>query len=319
VRERKLFNYRWKETLKGKANHSEMARGFVDRITIFSKRFAEQGEDIFDTEPVRVVKLADMTAERGNVSAEVLALSPNLARLRGLDLTLTRNPHNLMVELTQFGNLKHLRELTINSDNYTSKQVLDGLIDGQLNELEAFILDSGPSEPNPGPQPGWTSADFQRLARWPGIKTLKKLILPDVAWTVENLEAFAALPFGNLEQLDLSGQNFIYDAEECVGTKGLKIFAKAPGLAKLKELTLVSQNIDEEGAKALAESPTFKNLRRLQLYSNPLGLEGIKALINSPHIRGLYRLNVDYSGAGGDERLKAAAKKKFPDAEIRMA
>jgi uncharacterized protein (TIGR02996 family) len=70
----------------------EFRRGFVDEVTIYSKRFVADAAKLMALAPIQRLKLADLTAARGNVPLDDVLACPAVARLRGLDLSTTPLP-----------------------------------------------------------------------------------------------------------------------------------------------------------------------------------------------------------------------------------
>src|SRR5918994_3068406 len=70
-RTRKLLDpnrAKWSQELADrKLLHVEFRRGFVDGVTIYSKRFVTDAAKLMALAPIQRLKLADLTAERGNV------------------------------------------------------------------------------------------------------------------------------------------------------------------------------------------------------------------------------------------------------------
>lgn len=324
-RARKLYNYRWSKPMHGKVIHCEFARGFVDRITIFSKRFAETAEKLFEIEPIQVLKLANLQAARGNIPVAELARCPSLARLRGLDLSLCSEAPTTVADLGAEGHLQQLKELTVHPAFFSGKQVLASLQAAQINTLETLRTGHVNSDYPMFARPEWTAFDFAQLAKWPGVRTLKTLALHDVAWTPALLEAFCAIPFQQLETLDLTGQHFIHTShhffqgsqDSGIGSEGLKMLAHAPHLGTLKELSARGHGITTTGIKALVQAPRMKNLRRLRLSGNPIDLEGIQAFLGDTVFEKMYLLDIDYSDTPQrEEEDKKALKKRYPEAAL---
>src|SRR5689334_9771824 len=51
----------WATGMEGLAIASRFARGFVEEVTVYSKRFVAEGGKLFDVHPVRSIKFVDMT------------------------------------------------------------------------------------------------------------------------------------------------------------------------------------------------------------------------------------------------------------------
>jgi uncharacterized protein (TIGR02996 family) len=85
--------------------------------------------------------------------------------------------------------------------------------------------------------------------------------------------------------------------------KSVKALAKCPQAARLTELSLWYNDVDDAGAKAIAASPHFAGLKTLRLGVVGLTDDGVKALAASPYLTGLTELNL-----GGNEMKLAGIR-----------
>jgi uncharacterized protein (TIGR02996 family) len=74
--------------------------------------------------------------------------------------------------------------------------------------------------------------------------------------------------------------------------RSVKALAKCPEAARLTELSLWYNDVDDAGAKAIAASPLFAGLKTLTLGNVGLTDAGVAALAASPHLAGLRELNL---------------------------
>jgi uncharacterized protein (TIGR02996 family) len=78
--------------------------------------------------------------------------------------------------------------------------------------------------------------------------------------------------------------------------KSVKALAKCTQAARLSELSLWYNDVEDAGAKAISVSPHFAGLKTLRLGVVGLTDDGVKALAASPYLTGLTELNL-----GGNE------------------
>lgn len=115
----------------------------------------------------------------------------------------------------------------------------------------------------------------------------------------EQFAQLAASPLlARLRQLYLS-QNEIDDRE-------MAILAGSPYVKNLRKLWLLINNVGAKGLKALAASPHLANLTSLGLMQNPLGAAGAAALAASQTIQHLEDLHLSYTRIG-DAGIEALA------------
>jgi uncharacterized protein (TIGR02996 family) len=91
------------------------------------------------------------------------------------------------------------------------------------------------------------------------------------------------------------------------GCKVMPAVASSPHLARLVELNLSNNRIDDAGARALAASPHLARLTNLHLNWNWIGDEGARALAASPFLKSLTDLGLwcNPIGSAGREALRA--------------
>jgi len=72
--------------LKGRVKAWALERGLVGHLTLFSKRFVNEGDSYFEQDPIRSVKFVKLNSDIGTVKPEVLFACPHMARIVKLDL-----------------------------------------------------------------------------------------------------------------------------------------------------------------------------------------------------------------------------------------
>lgn len=87
-----------------------------------------------------------------------------------------------------------------------------------------------------------------------------------------------------------------------------KSLAACPLLARLWELKLFGNQIDDREIAILAKSPYLANLQRLSMDRNQLGQKGVQAIANSPHLANLRGLSLreNYIDAADASALAAS-------------
>lgn len=87
-----------------------------------------------------------------------------------------------------------------------------------------------------------------------------------------------------------------------------KSLAACPLLARLRELKLFGNQINDREIAILAKSPYLANLQRLSLDRNQLGRKGVPAIVNSPHLTNLRGLSLreNYIDAADASALAAS-------------
>jgi uncharacterized protein (TIGR02996 family) len=174
-----------------------------------------------------------------------------LSRLRPGDAGL-----KLLGKSAQFANL---RELEIIHPYCSGKGVRHLAESPHLLKLTSLTLDGVTC----GPTPIYDSAAIAPLLDGEHLPHLRRLRLPNAAWSLDGAreQDFTTLPgLANLRCLDL-WSNLIAD-------EGAKNLAACEHLGNLTELVLARNQIRDEGTLALISSPGLHNLERLDLRDN---------------------------------------------------
>src|SRR5579885_2432380 len=198
-------------------------RGFPDEVTVYSKRFVAEYEELFTAAPIRRVKFASLTAAQGNVPLAELLRCPALARLRGLDLANTPLTEEAVEQLAGCEHLRGLRELTLSAEGLTPdagrtlirSKNLEGLTDlAFVGQLEADVYGNGL---------------VAALAGEPGFRRIARLSVRSAGLGPAGAEALAASPHAaGLRFLAVSGLGLSAIAR--LGLKGAAALAGSPHL-----------------------------------------------------------------------------------------
>ena len=309
-RSRKLLDpnrAKWSSELADrKLLNVEFRRGFVDEVTIYSKRFVADAAKLLALAPIQRLKLADLTAARGNVPLDDVLACPAVARLRGLDLSNTPLPDSAVEQLAACVNLRGLRELSLDASALTGdacrtllrSEYLAGLTDLTL----AVRFDSNAA-----------GNDLAvALAAEPGLRRIARLTLRGCQVGPAGAKALAGSPHAaGLRFLAVSGGG--YSAETRLGPKGMQALARSVNLAGLTALVVTGQEIGLGGVQALADSPHLDGLRHLDLSGNPFTPAMAAALVGSKGLGKLVSLELRHDGAHAE---RARLKGRFPDAVV---
>jgi uncharacterized protein (TIGR02996 family) len=262
AKERELlgrYTDEWAAPLKGFAEDWEYRRGFIEVITITAESFFRQAEVIFQTAPVRGVRLqkAEHTTNR-------LAACPHLERINTLDLGGSLIGDDGLGELLSSSYLGRLRELGLSGTAigwpgldhlFVRSHLFTDLIKLELggndlgdeavrmlvasplaSKLETLGLENS----------GLGNTGTETLASASNFRTLQTLLLSWNNISVQGVQSLVRSQFwANLVNLDLSF-NPITDA-------GARELLLSPKPARLTSLNLVGIDIGERIQSALRE------------------------------------------------------------------
>ena len=285
-------------------------RGFVDQMTLYPRRFLDEGERYFRTTPIRRVKLVSLGSV---VSVAELVASPLLARLRGLDLEGGRIHDDEARQLAESPNvaglsflglartgvnaaglrallaspalpaLEHL-DLGMNHFSIRDAALVELAACEHLRRLRRLDVDFNPI----------TDIGARALADSPHLANLRALGLRALSFGTLDLVAavtatgIAALAgakhLAGLRRLDLGGRR--------LGPEGAEALASGTGMTNLHELYLSAARIGDAGVRAIAASANFADLRALDLAENGITDAGAQALLDSPHLGRLEYLHL---------------------------
>lgn len=128
------------------------------------------------------------------------------------------------------------------------------------------------------------------LARSPHVRKLERLLLLS-----NGLGAGGAAELGeagfldSIQQLELAGNN--------LGEAGLRSILKSRP-ARLQFLLLGSNELDDDALRLLARWPALASVRELNLYNNRVTAFGMRAIVDSPHAKSVCRMNLESNKLG---------------------
>jgi uncharacterized protein (TIGR02996 family) len=309
-RTRKLLDpnrAKWSSELADrKLLHVEFRRGFVDEVTIYSKRFVSDAANLMALAPIQRLKLADLTAARGNVPLDDVLACPAVARLRGLDLSNTPLPDPAVEQVAACENLRDLRELALDASELTGdacRALLRSEYLAGLTDLTLAVRFDSNAEGN----------DLAAaLAAEPGLRRITRLTLRGCHVGPAGAKALAKSPHAvGLRYLAITGGG--YSAETRLGPKGTQALAGSANLAALTALVVTGQEIGLGGVQALADSPHLAGLRHLDLSGNPFTPAMVAALVGSKGLGKLASLELRHDSVNVE---RAKLKGRFPDAVV---
>jgi uncharacterized protein (TIGR02996 family) len=221
--------------------------------------------------------------------AEVLARSPNFARLRELRLTSRKMTDRGLAALAGSHHLRLLADLNISNSRVTAeglRQFAKAPFRSALSSLCLFACE----------QLGDLKQAIPALSGLPALASL------DIDHCGIGPAGAAALAdtggFGNLSKLSLKFNN--------LGPAGVTALAATRGFPALRDLDLGYNNIGDGGMRALAGSDLLGRLTAIQLGTNQgITLAGFRALVHSPRVANLevFWFTCNYLGDASAEIL----------------
>lgn len=278
---------------------SRFARGFVEEVTMYSKRFVADGGRLFDTQPVRAVKFVDMTGTRGVAPPEELFASPHLARLHTVEFAGLTVNDQFAAHLVRSAHLAGIRCLRLRNCTLTPKglrAVLEAESLPNLAELEV------------GDSSGIDSDHLAALAASKALARLRVLEFRDCIVGADGARALARSRHAvGLESLRIAHNTVVSGAPPLRGP-GAVALAESPHLRGLKVLELGRQELRKKGGEAFAKAFAWTGLRRLSLRGNELPVSVLPAFAANPAFGALaeFELTSNPIPAAALEPLKAA-------------
>jgi uncharacterized protein (TIGR02996 family) len=286
----------WVAHLKGRVAAWDFERGFVGHITVYAKRFLEEGDDYFANDPIQSVKFVKLTAKGGSVPPAELLDSPYLARAAKLSFDGSRLRDEDLERLADSRAVHGLRSLSLGTDNPFTPSVVPKLLKNlkALGELSCV----------------WNTAfgdeHARSLAKCKDFSRLTVLDLNRAAVSGAGVASIVASPYAaGLARLaiapeldrDLEGHprpSFIRPTRK-EGVRIAGAIASSKSLKRLRALDLRGRLIGDDGLTLLAKSRALPALRELRLGGNKIGPEGIRILAESPIGQRLLYLELDSS------------------------
>jgi uncharacterized protein (TIGR02996 family) len=237
------------------------------------------------------------SAVRGKEDARLLAKSPNLARLKVLDLGHNQLGAEGARMLADLPHLTSLRSLDLRSNNVCDDGAAAIAASGYLSRLSALDLTQ-----NHVGGPG-----LKALVASDNLRRLSQLVLIGNFINADSLRALGkSTHLRHLTQLDLSDTHL---DETCA-----RALAECTNLSRLHTLLLEQNQIGDTGAKALAQSRHLTQLSTLSLRNNRIGKDGAEALAAAALWRRLSRL--DLADNVFTDTEEALLRRRFGDAVV---
>lgn len=273
---------KWSAGLNRLVLMSRFARGFVEEVTMYSKRFVAEGDRLFAAHPVRAVKFADMTGGRGVAPPAELFACPHLARLHTIHFVGRPVDDEFAGHYARSPHLPGIRCLRIGRCALTPlglRSLLEARSTPNLTELE--VRDS----PHVGSDHVVALAGSRSLAR------LRSLSVRGCGTGAVGAVALAKSKYGSkLEVLRLG-----HGTESGIAPlrgPGAVALAESPHLRGLSDLGLRGQELRKKGAEAFAKSYSWPGLRRLSLRGNGIPASALTAFAANSLLRTLEELDL---------------------------
>jgi uncharacterized protein (TIGR02996 family) len=218
----------------------------------------------------RVTALGDLALltaapnEADDTTAEILASSPNFARLGALCLNSPKVTDRGLDALAGAAHLAALTSLSLIKVTVTDSGLRSLARAAFAPALRFLKLRSGQCD----------LGDYrQALAALGSLPRLEKLTLSVPSF---DAAALAAAPgFAALREIDLN--------QNRLGDEGLRALVGAPCLPELRVLDISDNGLSDEGLRALADSDLFGRLTRLDLRTNPrITASGLSDFVSAP-------------------------------------
>jgi uncharacterized protein (TIGR02996 family) len=288
----------WADGLVGLALAHRFARGFVEEVTMYSKRFVADGAAVFASQPVRVVKFADTSGNRGVAPPEELFACPLLARIHTLGVTGFGVDDAFIEQLTRSPHVAGLRALRIEKPAINPDALTEVLTTTRLPALTELSLRGSDAVGNAHLAAVANSCEWGRLR-----------VLEFRSCVVGEVGARALADWKHATRLDVLGitHNPLSHSTPMRGP-GAVALAESPHLRGLKELVLQGQELRKKGAEAFAAAFAWPGLKRLSLRSNGIPAKVLAAFAANPAFRTLdeFDLSSNPLKARDIEPLRAA-------------
>lgn len=314
------YIYGWTKPIGAQVQDLKFRRGFVESLTMRAKAFLERGEEIFQSTPIRWLRLVYF---KNRVKG--LLESDHLQHIRSWNASrISIAPHELEA-LLKSKKLTGLRELDLSFQNFrfhsqTTAAFAKACWVSQLSELNMYGVEIEESFWPDFLELGWNS--LRRLSFGGGMTrtkptSLEQLNAPNLEslrvggkLRVVDVEQICQIPDLHLKQLDL--------ARTKPPAKGMNVMAAAGVFEKVEELDLTRCDLTDAGTLtmlqgnflkhctslrlgenqrltskvwgAVADHAALKNLRFLDLTDTPLDIQDLCMLAESPHLQNLIAL-----------------------------
>jgi uncharacterized protein (TIGR02996 family) len=303
----------WAAHLKGRVRAWALERGLVGHLTLFSKRFVNEGDSYFEQDPVRSVKFVKLDSAMGSVKPDVLFKCAHLARIAEVDFDGSGLADKALDLFAQSPHIAGLRSLGLGGNNPFARTTLPKLL-AKLPALAKLNLANNSH---------FTNADAEELAKCAHLARLRVLNLNGTGVKGEGVAALAgSTRAANLTELCLQppdnydeehGYPLGPQGERATGLAICEALAASKHLAHLTDLTLNFANIGGEGAEQLANAH-LPALKRLHLCDNGITRDGVKALAGAVFAKQL--LFVNLAGNPNLAKVSANIREMFPSAHV---
>jgi uncharacterized protein (TIGR02996 family) len=269
----RAYKRKWAAPLLGQTLYLRFYRGFVEEATVTASSFCRRGHRLFRLTPLRRIKVSLPVGARVRM-AEV-ARSPNLARLRSVDLSL-----------------------------------LSGLAEDGVCSLAASPLAAGLEELR-AERASLSGPALEALGGSPHLAGLRALQFSLSGTDLVGLRALACSPhLTRLTELDVSTMLIVNSPQS---DAVLDVFREAPAWEGLTALNLSGHGLSDAGLTALAGPTCLGRLTALRLDWNiALGDAAVETVARSPRLANLQILSMRNCHAVGDGALQALAASPYP-------
>ena len=273
----------------------------LERLDLSGTAVGDEGaERIASTDRLDGLRRLDVSyCGMGPAGAHALADSPTLARLGLVELDLSWNHH--------IGPAEYARLLCSPVMARVAGVDLGGRIDDELVDaiLRSDCLRSVKALAGVAVGP-IDSGALRRLARWPGLARLDRLMFANSKLTDEQLEILAMSPWlGNLKALCLS--------ETYVTDDGVERLCRSPAWRGLEELGIDRNDLTGRSVQAILAATWFPRLTMLDLHSSGgVGDAGAAALASYQGPTRLRRLILSLAGLRDAGALALAGARFAP-------
>lgn len=305
----------WLAHLKGRVKAWGFERGLVGHLTLFSKRFVNEGDSYFEQDPIRSVKFVKLNSDIGTVKPEVLFACPHMARIVKLDLDGSGLADASLAKLAKSPGAPKLRSLTLSGYNPFGRAALPNLL-AATPELTELNLNNNNDIGD---------KHARELAKCKQFAQVRALDLGSTAVTASGIEALVTGKYAPaLTHLRLWPE-YVYDDEHDIelqprgdradGIATAEALAASKALTGLQELDLGFRDIGDDGLKALVSAAkSFPALRRLNLTASGLTFPAVQELADSALGANLLYLNLSQNS--NLVRHRAKLKKMFTNAYV---
>ncbi len=236
----------WAEELQQDVKKISFRRGFIATVTVLARRFAAEGDSLFDSTPIDWLRL-----NRLGGAGERLAESDALLRLRRLDLCGLRIPIDDLTAVLKSPKLQNLVGLNLNyaATSYSS-DLGEALVQSAMREsLEHLELLDAMTHPL-----------LVGLSSGEGFPALRHLAIGAEQGSAQSWSRIADIPLPRLESLRLRGKLLV---DSCQHISRMN-------LSQLKHINLSGTGAPAAGLESLREAGAFTKAAVVNLTNCPM-------------------------------------------------